>query len=356
MSDDPSSGEDGTDGTDSGDEAIVEPQPVACTVDTCPLETVLDHLYGPVTIASSGHHLYFVEVGDGIPQAGTFGWFSRVPTDKSCTQRSCFDVIDPYVASGQLQGQYIYDTHLALGPNNVCFTQSFNASPAHKIRCYDLVGFDRTTLDESAGQVVDLWVGSSTARWALVNPGGTVQGAPLSGTGAAPVASGRTGLTSVTSDGTTTYFTEKGAGANAGVVGAVLTDGGVRPLATGRDTPAASTLYGGYVYWAEVPARKILRAKVDGTGAVEQIANTDETPFELAVDATGVYWASVGPGASGLKGSVSHAGLAPNGPVDLMMKDLPLVYDVAVDSTHVYAATVGASIQDGKIVRIPKTL
>jgi hypothetical protein len=76
--------------------------PQRCTVATCTLETMLDGLYGPVSIASSGQYLYFVEVGDNIPQAGGMAWLSRVPTNKSCTMRSCFDVVEPYAFSGEL--------------------------------------------------------------------------------------------------------------------------------------------------------------------------------------------------------------------------------------------------------------
>lgn len=347
-------------GTASDATSGPEAGPAPCTFDTCTLETMLDNLYGPVSIASSGQYLYFVEVGDNIPQAGGEGWLSRVPTDKSCTMRSCFDVIEPYVLSGELQGQYIYETHVGLGPNDVCLTQSYNADPGHSIACYDLVNFKKRSLEGGGGFVVDLWVGASDARWAMgsttqTSPDGEVRGRPLSGGTVAPLATGRVNVTSVTSDGTSTYFTEHGATASAGVVATFAADGGVVPLATGRSTPTAVASYGGYLYWAETAERKIVRTKGDGSGSVEQIANTDEKPFALAVDASGVYWACVGPGASGVEGSVAHTTLTPNGPVDVMMKHLQLVYDLAVDATHVYAATVGAQIEDGKIVRIPKT-
>lgn len=351
------SGEDDPAAVDAGEIDGEEPSTdggsLPCTVDTCTRETVLTDLYGPVTIASSGQYLYFVEVGDNIPQGGTFGWLSRVPTDMSCTQRSCFDVIEPYVYSGQLQGQVIYETHVEVGPNHVCFTQSFNGSPQHQVRCYDLVQFDKTFDDQSPGMVVDLWVGANDTRWAEDT---ALRLGSLTGTGSpASIGTERVGLTSVTSDGKITYFSELGASTNTGTVGAVLENGTVVPLATGLDAPTAARVYGGYVYWVEGGARKILRKKIDGTGSVEQIANTDEKPFALAVDGTGVYWACLGGGAASLEGSVAHAGLAPNSPVDVMMKDLPLIYDFAVDGTHVYAAYVGIHIEDGEIVRIPKT-
>lgn len=335
-------------------------EPAPCTVDTCTRETFLDGLYGPVSIASSGQYLYFVEVGLDIPQGGGWAWLSRVRTDKSCTMRSCFDIIEPYALAGELQGQYIYETHLGLGPNHVCLTQSYNASSSHSITCYDLVGFKKASLEGGSGYVVDLWVGASDARWALgsttpSSADGAVRGSPLVGGSPTPMATGRLRVTSVTSDGTVTYFTERGSGSNTGVVGAVGTSGSVVELATGRTTPTAVALYGGYVYWAEIDARKIMRVKADGTSTPEAVANTCERPFALAVDTTGVYWACVGPGASGVEGSIAHTTTAPNGPVDVMMTALPSVYDLAVDATHVYAATVGAQIHDGVIFRIPKT-
>jgi hypothetical protein len=182
---------------------------------------MLDDLYGPVSIASSGQHLYFVEVGDNIPQGGGRGWLSRVPTSKSCTQRSCFDVIDPLVLTGELQGQYIYETHVAFGPNDVCLTQSYNATPDHSIECFDLVDFQKRVLESGAGYVTDLWGGASVARWAMgsttsASTDGEVRGRPLVGGPVSTLASGRMGTSSVASDGTSTYFTESQVSATQG--------------------------------------------------------------------------------------------------------------------------------------------
>jgi hypothetical protein len=334
--------------------------PTPCTVDTCARETMLDALYGPVTIASSGQDLYFVEVGLNVPNGGGWASLLRVPTDKSCTTRACFAVIDGLLIAGELEGQVVHGTTVALGPNHVCVAQTFNSSPSHSIACTNLGNGLRSKPSGGPGDLVGLWIGASEARWAVdrVSVAGTrgeVRGGLLTGSSGTPLATKRAGLSSVTSDGAVTYFTERGAGTADGLVAAIDADGGVVPLATGRSAPMAAAVYGGYVYWAEATAAAIVRAKADGTGSVEPIATTDAIPFALAVDATGVYWACAGSGAPQVHGSVAHAPLTPNGPVDLMMKDLPLVVDLAVDATHVYVATIGASIDAGAIYRVPKT-
>ena len=89
-------------------------------------------------------------------------------------------------------------------------------------------------------------------------------------------------------------------------------------------------------------------------GAVEQIANTDDNPFALVVDASGVYWAAAGLTAPA--GSVAHAPLVPGGPTTVMMTGVVAIQALAVDATQVYAAAVSGNVNGGgSIVAMAKS-
>ena len=361
ATDEGSSGEASTGEGDGGTgDAEAGPAGSVCTDTTCTVEVVEQGLYGTVSIAVDGTHLYWIEVGDIPP--GNSGELARIAKASGCKKSSCFDVLDPYVLTGQLSGQNIYEAHVALGVNDVCYTQSFNTNSEHEISCFSLAdpNLTKRALDSAPGAVLDLWVGGSEARWAIAssNTGvadAVIAGRPLVGGATTTLAGARVGATSVTSDGAKVYWSEFGTGSSMGSIDVAVTDGGASPIASGRQGPIAVRLYGQFLYWIETGKRTVMRARADGTGAPEQIATTDVNPVDLVVDASGVYWIASGPGSSGVAGTLSHAPLTPGGDVTIMIKNIDLVYALAADTTHVYVASVGQMIADGQIVRIPKT-
>ena len=349
---------------DGGDGAVdpdAGPLTTVCTQTTCTVDTLFTNLYGPVSLAVNNTHLYWLEVGPTVSHPGGYGEVVRVAKTFTCKTASCFDIIDDTLFSGQLQGQNIYEAHVALGLNDVCYTQSFNTNAEHSVRCFALTTLARRAFDDGPGALIDLWVGTTEARWVLASTSGTIADGQVRGralTGAAvarTIAGGLRNPIGVTSDGTKTYWTELGPASPQGLVSTVATDGGIETLATGRSNPTGVRLYGQYLYWIEAAKKVIMRGHADGTGTPEQIATTDDNPVDLAVDASGVYWIASGVGSSGVAGSLSHAPLDPNGTVTIMIKDINLVYALAADTTHVYVASVGQMIADGQIVRIKKT-
>ena len=345
---------------DADSNADAEPKAEVCTQTTCPVDVVEKGLYGPVSIAVDGTHLYWIEVG-AVPPVNR-GELVRIKKTIGCATRSCFDVLDPNVLDGQLSGQNIYEAHVALGQNDVCYTQSFNTNAQHSIRCFALAdpNLAKRALDDGAGAVIDLWVGGSEARWVLgsSNVGvadGAVMGRALVAGPTKTLAPGRVASSGVTSDGAKVYWSEWGAASPQGSINTLLGDGGVSAIATGRANPIAVRLHGQYLYWIEAAKRTVMRARADGTSASEQIATTDVNPIDLVVDAGGVYWITSGQGTSGIAGSLSHAPLTPGGDITIMIKDINLVYALAADTTDVYVASVGQLIADGQIVRIKKT-
>jgi hypothetical protein len=343
---------------DSAADAEGGPAPAVCTDTTCPVEQILKDLYGPVSIAVNTSHLYTIEVGS-VPNNNDYGMLSRIAKTLACKTRSCFTILDDRVLNGQLQGQNIYEAHVALGLNDVCYTQSFNTNAQHSVRCFALTTLVRRPLDDGAGALIDLWVGATEARWVLqsttaTSADGFIMGRPLTGGTTTALASGRMNPIGVASDGTKTYWSEIGPASPQGTIN-TLADGGGVAIATGRANPTSIRLYGQYLYWIEAQKKVVMRGRTDGTGTPEQIAITDDNPIELSVDASGVYWISSGLGGSGLTGSLAHAPLTPGGAITVMIKDINLVYSLAVDTTHVYVAAVGQMIADGQIVRIKKS-
>lgn len=329
-----------------------------CTESTCTVTTFQQGLYGPVGVAVDLTHVYWIEVGLTIPQADMFGQLSRLPKNSSCKMRSCYDTIDYQVIAGELEGQVVYDTRLALGQNDVCYTQSFNGTPQHQIRCFKLAGMMPEYVPESAsGDVLDLWVTPSRALWVQASSTSSSTDGFVKVTspdGGIPLLSGLQNPFSISGDDTSVYFTEYGDGGPTGAILTVGADGGAKQISGGRTQPSAVKTYGGYAYWLESGAQAVMRTLADGSGPVEKVAATDLYPLRLVVDASGVYFATVGAGKNELAGSVSHAPLTPGGTVTPMITNIDKVYDIAIDATSLYVASVGTNLNAGKIVRIDK--
>jgi hypothetical protein len=331
-----------------------------CTETTCPVNVLQKDLHGPVAVAVDATHVYWVEVSSKIPDAGGYGQLVRLPKTSTCTQRSCYELYDRLLVTGELEGQYIYPTRLALGKNDVCYAQSYNADAFHTIRCFALADPKRRVLENGEGQVNDLSIDATGARWSINSSAagaadGEIQGCLLASCTVATLAAKRVHPNAVTSDGKQVYWSELGAGSMSGSVLSGGPDGGAVPLATGRADPVSARVFGDHVYWIDRSAKKVLRVRTSGSGAVEVIATTDDRPFALAVDASGVYWASSGPLPTSLYGSVAHAPRAPNGKVTTMLTNISNVWNLATDESSVYVVAVGAKLGEGRLLRIAKT-
>jgi hypothetical protein len=336
---------------DSGDAGSADDGGV-CTQSTCATTTIISGLYGPAALAVDATYVYWLEVGSMIPQADGEGQLVRLQKGTSCADRSCVEVIDPYALSGTFEGQLIYDNQLALGPSDVCYSQSFNAQAEHQISCFPLASLAQIVVDQDYGDCDGLWIGPGSLVWSLASTtttsnDGSIRIRALEGTDGGPaaaIASSRPYPTSVLADGAGTVWSELGASDAGGALMVAADDGGITPLVAQRGAPVAVAGYGGFVYWIDAQARTVLRVPRSG-GAVDQIANTDDNPFALVVDASGVYWAAAG--LTDAAGSVAHAPLVPGGPTTVMMSGVVAIQALAVDATQVYAAAVGGDVNGG---------
>lgn len=337
--------------------------PPVCTEATCPPEVLLENLFAPVTIALDATHYYWIEVGSKIPQGAGQAQLARlpkatVPTAKCKADRSCFDVLDYFLAAGEFEGQSVYSTRVAVGTTDVCITQSYGTTVQHAIKCYAKPNFDTRVLDQGAGEVSDLWVGGTEARWAARSSTGTksdgfVAGRKVDGGTLKSFATARPDPNGLATDGTSLAWTERRT-TGQGALMTLGVDGGANAIATGLGAPLSPRLFDGFVYWIDTSGRKVLRRSLTGAGAVETLAPTDVAPFALAVDATGVYWGSLGGTGSPPVGTIQHVPTT-GGVVTTMVKDIARLGDLAVDGTHVYWSSFGPSpFEKGRLSRIRK--
>jgi hypothetical protein len=95
------------------------------------------------------------------------------------------------------------------------------------------------------------------------------------------------------------------------------------------------------IYWVSYIDAQILKANKDGTGVTVLATDTGGAPFDIALDATNVYWTDQGGSnytdlASGTVSTCLKTGGA--GGTALLPADLYLVQGLAVDQTSVYWA------------------
>jgi hypothetical protein len=336
---------------DAGQDAA----PAVCTASTCTVVTMASKLYDPIAVAVDDTYLYWLEFGS--PTYDGYGELVQILKSAPCLKRSCYGVLDPMV----LPQQTANSAAMGLGSGAVCYTQSFDVPASHSVDCVPFVaGAQEVDLDQSTGNVGDVWVGDAGAVWAVAGSSststdGTIRTATFTGA-ATTVVSGRAQPWAVASDGQTIYWTELGVAAGTGAVYASVGDGGARPLATSQSTPQAMALYDGYVYWANSGDGSVWRASTtSSTTSPESVATGLPVPVAVVVDGTGVYVACAGMGPSYLDGSVVQIA-APGATPITMLADENNLGGIAIDETYLYAAVAGSQGSAGVILRIPKVV
>ena len=105
--------------------------------------------------------------------------------------------------------------------------------------------------------------------------------------------------------------------------------GSATTLSTLR-SPIHLEVYAGYAY-ATLDGGSIVRIPTAG-GTAQTLANQQRNPWDIAVDASGVYFTSLGDDSVGY---VPHAG----GAVRTLASNLSDLQDIALDPTSVYFTT-----------------
>jgi hypothetical protein len=100
-----------------------------------------------------------------------------------------------------------------------------------------------------------------------------------------------------------------------------------------------------------------------GLGAPKTYAATEHNPFDVAVDATTVYWVDVGPNSSGdpqnpvfTSGTIMscpRAGCPAAGPT-VLAQNLAWPQTIRVDDTAIYWVLFGNNANDGAVMRLAK--
>ena len=332
-----------------------------CTAMQCPPIVMANDLHYPVALALDALHLYWIEAGNGVSDPNTP--LVRIAKSMPCLKSTdpCRGVLDSMAGGDVFQG-----LSLAVGPDQACYTQTYNTPSAHSVYCVAFGSGGKRVVYEGTGAATQIVATADTIAWAdfgqvASSSQGAVFAVPADAgftADAQALASARPGPSGLAVDGPAFVWAEYGATAEAGAVQRASPDGGPPTLiAGGQQSPSSVAAFAGYAYWASLGDGTVRRMKEDGTGVVETLASGENTPTAVAVDASGVYWINAGTGPDYLDGALRRVDPV-GGAAATMMPGIVNVQALAIDETDVYvcnAGTMGNQFADGTIWQMAKT-
>ena len=352
----PGEGGAGESGADAGN------QDRPCTAAACPPVVMADDLHFPVAIAVDTLHLYWLEAGNGVsdPDAPLVRILKSAPCLKSSDP--CRGILDSMAGGDAFDG-----LSLAVGPDQACYTQTYDVPAGHSVYCVAFGGGGGTRgIFQGTGAAIQIVATADTIAWTdfgqqAASAQGAVYAVPADAgflADAQPLVAALPGPGGLAADGPSLVWTEYGTSADAGSVRLAPLDGGTATLlAAQQAAPGGVATYAGYVYWVGTGDGTVRRTRDDGTGGVESVSSGENTPVALAVDASGVYWINAGTSPDYLDGALRRADLT-GGTVTTMMPGVVNVQAMAIDDVDVYvcsAGTPGGKYHDGTIWQMPKT-
>lgn len=153
-------------------------------------------------------------------------------------------------------------------------------------------------------------------------------------------------------DGDNVFWTDVSYGQSNGTVfrslRTGLPEGGPLVVAPGAAASYGVAVRGGYVYWADSLGGRVLRASPDGSTQTELVRG-EGTVYFVAVNDTTVYWTTDTEVRSAPAG-----GLPDGGAAHVVATGQKRPWSIALDATSIYFTTVGgAQTMDGTVARCP---
>lgn len=125
-------------------------------------------------------------------------------------------------------------------------------------------------------------------------------------------------------------------------------DAGPVVLAEGLDHPKSVAVAGGFVFWVETEAGRVMKVPVDG-GPPALVSADERSPNQIAAGGGFVYWTN----SDLSQGSVRRVA-AEGGPAEDVAPDQGVALGIGVDGTRVYWTTqVGKSLRAADLDSLP---
>ena len=239
-------------------------------------------------------------------------------------------------------------TGIAADNSYVYFGEDYGtgASRVHRV---PKGGGSITTLTTGISSISRIAINSANVFWTDIY-GGTIGRVSLSGGSAATISSGATSPAGIAIDGANVYWSEFSN--PGGIRKAPLTGGAFTTLSADSNSLGVAT-DGINVYWTENVSTnngKVRRASVDG-GAAITLANGLNSPWDLQLDTTSVFWIE-----NRSNGAVRQISITGGSPVDLATS-LSEPVAIAQDGTYVYwIERNGGGAGSGTLKKVAKAL
>lgn len=338
-------------GTDAGVDAGVDAG--LCGGALCPAEQLTGERVDPWDLTVDDTYVYWLEYG--LNTSGLDGQVMRQRKDTVCLHRDagCADDLNQ-----DLYGRFRVDTLTKAG-DELCWTEGYANS--RDVVCQSVISKAErlvaqqqpyaTKPTSAEGEL--LWVnqGSSTAATGQVL---RIALSAAPGSPAQVVADQRPSPTSVAVGPGVVVWTELGNAADAGAVWAQPLDGGpALALASGLSAPYSLVRCGDDVAWVDYVDGTVMRASLAASGATALVSGQAH-PFQVACDATHLYWLNAGVSANGADGALWQARLD-GGAVLPMQQGIPIAWALAQDDAYVYWLAQGTVTRlNGAVWRMRK--
>jgi hypothetical protein len=321
----------------------------------CPPERMTGELIDPWDLVVDDANLYWLEYG--LSTNGNDGMVMQQAKDTRCLKRDAGCAQD---LNTRVYGRQRVDT-MTLAQGELCWTEGYDS--ARDVVCQSLTTHLERTLARNQAYATEpmsvngqlLWVNETrssdaglVSQLALDAPGGTMP----------TVIARRLAPTSVTMLGDSVAWAElgpllPGGGLNVGAVVASVRGVGLVTVGDRQGSPRSLKTCGEALYWVNYSQGLVMRGTLAPDSGVPLVTG-QKHPFDVACDATHLYWLNAGLSSNGADSELWQARLD-GSEAKVMTQGISLAFALALDDTYAYYIAQGTVTRiDGVIWRMRK--